>query len=193
VLQRERHGTLLMDHTRTLDLYLRALWRDGDVLVPYSTTFDVQRQPMPYFDALGMRLPDVYDARAGITGWTVTAPRWRTWRRTGAGAHPSLPTTSARRSAWPLSALKTLAWTYSPCVNTPACGGFFRLCIPHPRKARAIRPPIPACGIGWPAVTCVAGPAIRFEKPQLAEWVEALPRATGQRHIQHHRDGLDWL
>ena len=27
VLQRERHGTLLMDHTRTLDLYLQALWQ----------------------------------------------------------------------------------------------------------------------------------------------------------------------
>jgi nitric oxide reductase NorD protein len=36
----------------------------SDVLVPYSTTFDVQRQPMPYFDAYGMRLPDVYDDRA---------------------------------------------------------------------------------------------------------------------------------
>jgi nitric oxide reductase NorD protein len=30
VLQRERHGTLLMDHTRGLDLYLKALWQDGD-------------------------------------------------------------------------------------------------------------------------------------------------------------------
>jgi nitric oxide reductase NorD protein len=28
VLQRERHGTLLMDHTRVLDLYLKALWQD---------------------------------------------------------------------------------------------------------------------------------------------------------------------
>ena len=68
VLQRERHGTLLVDHIRPLDLYLRALWQDTDVLVPYSTTFDVQHQPMPYFDAMGIRLPDVYDARAGITG-----------------------------------------------------------------------------------------------------------------------------
>jgi hypothetical protein len=59
VLQRERHGTLLMDHTRALDMYLKALWQDSDVLVPYSTTFDVQRQPVPYFDAFGMRLPDV--------------------------------------------------------------------------------------------------------------------------------------
>lgn len=68
VLQRERHGTLLMDHIRPLDLYLRALWQDADVLVPYSTAFDVQRQPMPYFDAMGIRLPDVYDQRSGISG-----------------------------------------------------------------------------------------------------------------------------
>ena len=68
VLQRERHGTLLIDHTRALDLYLRALWQDADVLVPYSTAFDMQRQPMPYFDAMGIRLPDVYDERAGISG-----------------------------------------------------------------------------------------------------------------------------
>ncbi len=68
VLQRERHGSLLTDHSRALDLYLRAFWQDADVLVPYSTVFDVQRQPMPYFDADGIRLPDVYDARAGISG-----------------------------------------------------------------------------------------------------------------------------
>ena len=68
VLQRERHGTLLMDHIRPLDLYLRALWQDADVLAPYSTAFDVQRQPMPYFDAMGIRLPDVYDERAGVSG-----------------------------------------------------------------------------------------------------------------------------
>lgn len=68
VLQRERHGTLLMDQTRALDLYLQALWQDSDVLVPYSTAFDAQRQPMPYFDAMGIRLPDVYDERAGISG-----------------------------------------------------------------------------------------------------------------------------
>ena len=68
VLQRERRGTLLMDNTRALDLYLKALWHDDDVLVPYSTAFDVQRQPMPYFDAMGIRLPDVYDDREGIGG-----------------------------------------------------------------------------------------------------------------------------
>jgi hypothetical protein len=61
VLQRERHGTLLVDNERKLDLYLRGLWQDSDHFVPYSLVFDEQRKPMPYFDAEGIRLPDVYD------------------------------------------------------------------------------------------------------------------------------------
>ena len=68
VLQRERHGTLLVDHMRTLDLYLRGLWQDADLLVPYTLGFDELRKPIPYFDPLGIRLPDVYDARNGISG-----------------------------------------------------------------------------------------------------------------------------
>jgi hypothetical protein len=61
VLQRERHGTLLVDVERKLDLYLRGLWQDSDHLVPYSTAFDEIRKPVPYYDKLGIRLPDVYD------------------------------------------------------------------------------------------------------------------------------------
>ncbi|MFH0934222.1 MAG: hypothetical protein V1879_03385, partial [Pseudomonadota bacterium] len=61
VLQRERHGTLLVDNERKLNLYLRGLWQDDDQLVPYSETFGAMRKPMPYFDALGIRLPDAYD------------------------------------------------------------------------------------------------------------------------------------
>ncbi len=61
VLQRERHGTLFMDVERKLDLYLRGLWRASEQLVPYSTAFDELRKPVPYFDKLGMRIPDVYD------------------------------------------------------------------------------------------------------------------------------------
>ncbi|MBS1211503.1 MAG: cbbO2, partial [Proteobacteria bacterium] len=68
VLQRERHGTLLADHERKLDLYLRALWRDHDHFVPYSTGFDELRKPVPYYDSLGIRLPDVYNDRNGISG-----------------------------------------------------------------------------------------------------------------------------
>lgn len=61
VLQRERHGTLFMDVERKLDLYLRSLWNDSEQLVPYSTAFDELRKPVPYYDKLGMRVPDVYD------------------------------------------------------------------------------------------------------------------------------------
>ncbi len=68
VMQRERHGTLMVDHERQLDLYLRGLWQDGDYLVPYSLIFDELRKPMPYFDDYGIRLPDVYDDYNGVSG-----------------------------------------------------------------------------------------------------------------------------
>lgn len=68
VLQRERHGTLLADHERQLDLYLRAMWQDPHPLVPYSTAFDQLRKPMPYYDDAGIRLPDVYDDDRNVTG-----------------------------------------------------------------------------------------------------------------------------
>jgi uncharacterized protein YegL len=68
VLQRERHGTLFVAVERQLDLYLRALWQDSEHLVPYSTAFDELRQPIPYYDHLGMRVPDVQDDARGISG-----------------------------------------------------------------------------------------------------------------------------
>jgi len=68
VLQRERHGTLLVDNERKLDTYIRALWNDSDYLVPYSLAFDELRKPMPYFDDDGIRLPDVYDDVEGVQG-----------------------------------------------------------------------------------------------------------------------------
>ena len=68
VLQRERHGTLLVDNERKLDMYLRGLWHDEEQLIPYSSAFDVLRKPVPYYDKLGIRLPDVYDETQGIAG-----------------------------------------------------------------------------------------------------------------------------
>lgn len=65
VMQRERHGTLLVDVERKLVLYLRGLWQDSEVLVPYSTAFATLRKPQPYYDSLGMRLPDVLDDLPG--------------------------------------------------------------------------------------------------------------------------------
>lgn len=68
MLQRERHGTLLTDNERKLDMYLRGLWQDSDYFVPYSLGFDELRQPIPYYDKLGIRLPDVYDDARGVPG-----------------------------------------------------------------------------------------------------------------------------
>ncbi len=68
VLQRERHGTLLVDSERKLDMYLRGLWNEEDHLIPYSSAFDELRKPIPYFDKLGIRLPDVYDDAHGVSG-----------------------------------------------------------------------------------------------------------------------------
>ncbi|WP_414041773.1 nitric oxide reductase activation protein NorD [Acidithiobacillus sp. M4-SHS-6] len=68
VLQRERHGTLLSDAERQLDLYLRGLWQDEAPLIPYSTAFHHLRRPVPYFDRLGFRLPDAYDDARTVPG-----------------------------------------------------------------------------------------------------------------------------
>ena len=69
VLQRERHGTLLTDHERSLDTYLRGLWETQAHFLPYSLAFDQLRKPMPYVDNLGIHLPDVYDDTAdGVRG-----------------------------------------------------------------------------------------------------------------------------
>jgi hypothetical protein len=69
ILQRERHGTLFFDNERQLTMYLRALWSDHEQLVPYSSGFDELRKPRPYFDPLGIRIPDVLDdTKKGVKG-----------------------------------------------------------------------------------------------------------------------------
>lgn len=68
MLQRERHGTLYMDCERKLDLYMRSMWQREEYFVPFSMGFDITRKPQPYFDSLGMRIPDVYDDRNNVTG-----------------------------------------------------------------------------------------------------------------------------
>jgi len=69
ILQRERHGTLFTDNQRRLDMYLKSLWNEKQQLVPYSTGFDEEHRPQPYFDSLGMRIPDVLDdCDTGVSG-----------------------------------------------------------------------------------------------------------------------------
>jgi len=68
IMQRERHGTLFYDHERKLNLYMQGLWDSDPQLVPYSLGFDELRKPTPYFDALGLRIPDVYDDINDVSG-----------------------------------------------------------------------------------------------------------------------------
>ena len=68
VMQRERNGTLFVDNERRLDMYMKALWNDKPQLVPYSEAFDHLRKPQPYFDSLGIRIPDVYDDKNKVRG-----------------------------------------------------------------------------------------------------------------------------
>ncbi len=68
MLQRERHGTLFMDNDRQLDMYLRGLWEDESYFVPYSSGFNESRKSVPYYDAQGIRIPDVYDDFNGVSG-----------------------------------------------------------------------------------------------------------------------------
>ncbi len=68
MLQRERHGTLYMDSERQLDMYMRSMWQEEEYFVPYSLGFDELRKPQPYYDNLGMRIPDVYDDINGVSG-----------------------------------------------------------------------------------------------------------------------------
>jgi len=61
ILQRERHGTLFVDNERKLSLYLKALWNEKLYMIPYSSGYDELRKPIPYYDNLGVRIPDVLD------------------------------------------------------------------------------------------------------------------------------------
>jgi len=68
ILQRERHGTLMVDHERLLGLYLTAFWKTDMTCHPYSLLFDEIRKPRPFLDKNGIHLPDVYDAKDGVPG-----------------------------------------------------------------------------------------------------------------------------
>ena len=71
LLQRHRHGTLLVDVQRRLQLTLRGLWGEDLPLVPYpvrpADEHDSQSVTMPYLQADGLRLPEVLDDRPGAS------------------------------------------------------------------------------------------------------------------------------
>jgi uncharacterized protein YegL len=68
MLQHERHGTLFTHSERKLNLYLQACWEENELLVPYSIDFRDMREQQPYFDAYGIRIPDVFDDLKGVRG-----------------------------------------------------------------------------------------------------------------------------
>lgn len=77
MLQRERHGTLLVDHQRLLETYMRALWQDESFFVPYSLASENDQIPVPYFDQSGIRLPDVYENYSSESGKVAAINRYR--------------------------------------------------------------------------------------------------------------------
>jgi Mg-chelatase subunit ChlD len=72
LLQRERHGTLLADVERQLELTLRSLWGRHEPLIPYPVSSDPEPSPtsvtLPYAQADGLRLPEVLDGCRGASG-----------------------------------------------------------------------------------------------------------------------------
>jgi len=77
VLQRERHGTLMVDHQRLLGMYLMACWNTDIRCYSYSLLFDEIRKPRPYLDHNGIHLPDVYDDRDDDKGGVSGIDRYR--------------------------------------------------------------------------------------------------------------------
>ena len=77
IMQRERHGTLLVDNQRLLDLYLTGFWRQEAVYQPYSLLFDELRKPKPYQDKNGLHLPDVLDDIETAAGKVSGIDRYR--------------------------------------------------------------------------------------------------------------------
>jgi nitric oxide reductase NorD protein len=71
LLQRQRHGTLLVDVERRLELTLRGLWGEptaaGALPGAAGDEVDVATVTMPYLQADGLRLPEVLDDRPGAT------------------------------------------------------------------------------------------------------------------------------
>jgi len=77
MLQYERHGTLFYRSERLLDLYMRAIWPTAEgeerpFYIPYSLGWDELRKPRPYFDKLGLRIPDVFDDLETPSGHVIS-------------------------------------------------------------------------------------------------------------------------
>ena len=67
LLQRERHGTLLVDVGRRLELTLRCLWDETVTLVPYPVDSEAARIMLPHLAPGEFRVPEVQDDWQGAS------------------------------------------------------------------------------------------------------------------------------
>lgn len=67
-LQRERHGSLFVDHERRLTMYLGSFWGLELDCHPFSLAFATLRKPRPFIDRQGFHVPDVFDDFNGVRG-----------------------------------------------------------------------------------------------------------------------------
>ena len=72
LLQRERHGTLLVDVERQLELTLRGMWGQRLALIPYPVAGAEERTSgtvtLPYAQPDGLRLPEALEELDGTSG-----------------------------------------------------------------------------------------------------------------------------
>ncbi len=68
VLQKERRGSLFVDHQRKLNFYLRALWGCDFFLRPTSGDYESREGYKPFIEQRVIHLPDAFDDYAGISG-----------------------------------------------------------------------------------------------------------------------------
>lgn len=68
VLQKERRGSLFVDHQRKLNFYLRALWARDFFIRPTSGDYESREGYKPFIERRVIHLPDAFDDYAGISG-----------------------------------------------------------------------------------------------------------------------------
>ncbi|CCQ75099.1 nitric oxide reductase activation protein NorD [Magnetospira sp. QH-2] len=68
VLQRERRGTLFVEHQRKLNFYLRALWGRAFFMKPTAGDYETRKGLQPYIENWFLHLPDAFDDYHGVRG-----------------------------------------------------------------------------------------------------------------------------
>jgi hypothetical protein len=71
VLQKERRGTLFVDHQRKLNFYLRALWARAFLMRPTSGDYETRRGLKPFIEDFQIHIPDAFDTFRGIHGTDI--------------------------------------------------------------------------------------------------------------------------